>query len=235
MQLRFRDAKHARILQNLLALAAVFIIILQLLSLSRCNSNVFHPSPRVHSSGATDKPAAAAGSPSAKDAISMFPGSPNGWKSVLVFVGNSTYLPPSRFNPFTQPPRPGAKWTGQEFQDETIAEIFSGRPGFFLDLASNDAMHLSNSYTLETQFGWKGICVEANIEYLWGLAHRKCTVVSAVMFGITNDRVEFTVNMKDPVVGGIVQGGKHPGGGVETKEFPTLSLSDLLDYMNAPR
>ena len=66
------------------------------------------------------------------------------------------------------------------------------RGGYFLDLAAHDAMHLSNTYSLEAMFGWGGLCVEANyMNYLWGLAHRRCTVVAAAVWKDTNVQLPF--------------------------------------------
>lgn len=46
-------------------------------------------------------------------------------------------------------------------QDEVVIDILGHkRGGFFLDLAANDAMHLSNTYSLETMFDWGGLCIE---------------------------------------------------------------------------
>lgn len=35
--------------------------------------------------------------------------------------------------------------------------------GFFLDLAANEPVVLSNTRTLERDFGFKGICIEVNV------------------------------------------------------------------------
>lgn len=55
------------------------------------------------------------------------------------------------------------------------------RRRFFVDLAANDAVGLSNSLLLEAS-GWDGLCIEANPIYWYGLARwRSCTVVGAVV------------------------------------------------------
>ena len=54
--------------------------------------------------------------------------------------------------------------------------------GYFVDLAANDAVTLSNSYTLEQQYGWKGLCVEPNPEYHTRLLQiRSCEVIAAAV------------------------------------------------------
>lgn len=54
---------------------------------------------------------------------------------------------------------------------------------FFVDLASNDALELSNTYLLE-KHGWDGICLEPNPIYWYDLAsYRTCTIVGAFVGG----------------------------------------------------
>ena len=36
------------------------------------------------------------------------------------------------------------------------------RGGYFVDLAANDPVRLSNSKTLEAEFGWSGLCIEGD-------------------------------------------------------------------------
>ena len=49
-------------------------------------------------------------------------------------------------------------------------------------MAANDAVIFSNSYTLEQQYGWKGICVEPNPEYHPRLLQlRSCEVIAAAV------------------------------------------------------
>ena len=38
----------------------------------------------------------------------------------------------------------------------------TGRPRYFVDLAANHAIYLSNTRSLERDHGWEGTCIEAN-------------------------------------------------------------------------
>jgi hypothetical protein len=38
--------------------------------------------------------------------------------------------------------------------------------GFFVDLAAYDAVAYSNSYVLERDYGWSGICVEPQAKHI---------------------------------------------------------------------
>ena len=56
-------------------------------------------------------------------------------------------------------------------KDRTAAKLLrSKRGGFFLDLAANEPVVLSNTRSLERDLGWKGVCIEANPFYWQGLA-----------------------------------------------------------------
>jgi hypothetical protein len=150
----------------------------------------------------------------------------SGWKTISVFVGNSTYGKPKA-------------WNSQVGQDQTIARIFGGKKnGFFVDLAANDAVELSNTLSLEQTFNWKGLCIEANSEYMWGLAHRKCRVVWAVTWNITGGIVEFAEHPQSlpGVLGGVVSSetDNKPGRPGTITNFPTTSLEDIFTYSGVP-
>lgn len=52
------------------------------------------------------------------------------------------------------------------------------RPGIFVDLATNDAISISNTYFLETCLGWSGLCIEPNSFYQSKIIeHRSCELI----------------------------------------------------------
>lgn len=153
-----------------------------------------------------------------------------GWKIVKVFVGNTTY-------------GNGRQWYSQVGQDKTVCEIFElihghCKQGFFLDLAANDASSLSNTKALEDHYNWTGICIEANFEYTWGLAHRKCDVYQAIVSANTGDMVEFVEhpNGKPGWAGGIVSNKTDNKIGVNGNKVvrQATSLVDILHQSQAP-
>lgn len=74
-----------------------------------------------------------------------------------------------------------------------------GPNGYFIDLAANDAKDWTNTLALENH-GWNGLCIEPNPGYWYGLSHRKCTVVGALVGGAKEKvKVKFR-----GVYGGIV-------------------------------
>lgn len=50
-------------------------------------------------------------------------------------------------------------------QDQWVLTQLNGkRNGTFVDIGAHDGKHFSNTYMLEKEYGWTGVCVEANCE-----------------------------------------------------------------------
>jgi hypothetical protein len=106
---------------------------------------------------------------------------------------------------------------------------------YFVDLAANDAISLSNTYKLE-QLGWDGLCIEPNPMYWYRLSHRKCAVAGAFVGGKT-DMQQVDVSLSNDVFGGII------GDGFDNKEDDekkketrfTVSIKSLFQKFNVPK
>jgi hypothetical protein len=101
----------------------------------------------------------------------------NGWTTIQVFRGVSAARPND------------SVWHSQAHQDELVFSLLRNKTdGYFVDLAANDATQLSNTYSLERDWGWKGVCIEPNPIYWQNLtAFRSCTKIAAV---VGNKRLE---------------------------------------------
>jgi hypothetical protein len=65
----------------------------------------------------------------------------DGWRQIDVFYGTA--------------PTTSQQWFSQAAQDELVIGLLRGkRDGYFVDLAANDALLLSNTYALEQRYGW---------------------------------------------------------------------------------
>ena len=125
-----------------------------------------------------------------------------------------------------------ANWTSQVRQDRTVAYLMDGkRQGYFVDLAANDAVHLSNTLTLENVFGWTGLCIEANPEYFEGLNFRRCRVVHAVVGQQNYDKVQFAFQGSG---GGLVGSGFDNKGGAAAVEVGTVSINQIFQDLQVP-
>lgn len=110
-----------------------------------------------------------------------------GWHPINVYYGEKSGLKEG-----------DRRWFSQVHQDRVVIDLL-GNQGYFVDLASNDAKDFSNTLALEKQ-GWDGLCIEPNPGYWYGLSHRKCTVVGALV-GATHQKVNVKFR---GVFGGIV-------------------------------
>mmetsp|Transcript_7744 Transcript_7744/g.8553 ORF Transcript_7744/g.8553 Transcript_7744/m.8553 type:complete len:343 (+) Transcript_7744:73-1101(+) len=134
----------------------------------------------------------------------------DGWHQINVFYGDRAGMLVNR----------RTKWSSQILQDSTVYRYLHDlEGGYFVDLAANDATMISNSYALEKNHNWKGICIEANSKYWARLAFRKCQVIGAVVGHTRMEAIEFNFgpkrssqvvyhhqNVDRGVYGGIVYG-----------------------------
>jgi FkbM family methyltransferase len=116
------------------------------------------------------------------------------------------------------------------------------RGGFFVEFGATNGILLSNSYLLETEFGWNGICAEPNPDFFAQLRkNRLCTVSPACIGPVTGEEVEFVLA---DVFGGMLrdidkdehQATRETYRNVgATTRFTTISLHDFLVEHQAPR
>jgi hypothetical protein len=70
-----------------------------------------------------------------------------GWSTIQVFYGDQSLLHDAA----------AGGWHSQVKQDQVVAALLRNkRDGFFVDLASNDAVSLSNTFALEQRLNWNG-------------------------------------------------------------------------------
>jgi hypothetical protein len=134
-----------------------------------------------------EAPVAVASVPSQPGVRSVAKEAP-GWHPIHVFYGEKSGLQED----------PSQEFYAQVRQDQVLLDLI-GDNGYFIDLASNDAKEFSNTLVLE-RHGWNGLCIEPNPGYWYGLSHRKCTVVGALV-GATREQVQVKFR---GVYGGIV-------------------------------
>lgn len=165
-----------------------------------------------------------------------------GWKNIHVFYGDSSHM----FDA-TDLPTPyfqANKWFSQYRQDEIVSKLLRGkRGGYFIDLAANDPVRISNTYALETNFDWHGLCLEPNPIYWTGLSYRKCHVVAAIIGNRTMEEISFRFPRNKAPKGGIVGDGfdnkndqwneGHPRFTISLLEvFKKFQVPTVIDYIS---
>jgi FkbM family methyltransferase len=108
--------------------------------------------------------------------------------------------------------------------------------GFFLDVGAYDGLHLSNTYALERNLNWNGICIEADSETFDKLKRNRSCCCINICVGKSEGEVEFITGR------GPYSGSKDKRRDIEirddigttTRVIPTLPLNQILDQHGAP-
>lgn len=128
-------------------------------------------------------------------------------------------------------------------QDLMVLEKYKNkRNGFFVDIGASDGISLSNTYLLEKEFDWKGICVEPiPSKYELLLKNRpnsKCS--SKATYHTSGLNVKFNIANGCDLFSGIDETltcEKHKEWIDKDKtviDIETVTLTNLLDLNNAP-
>jgi hypothetical protein len=133
-------------------------------------------------------------------------------------------------------------FTSQKGQDEWVVDIFDRKTnGFFVDLAAQRAKIDNNTYVLEKDLNWNGICIEPNPKYKQELTReRSCYLCDCVIDYKNDNIVKFRTDNEG--CGGIVdedtdnnyrvRGDQLKSATIDTKKTKTLEY--VLDKYDAP-
>lgn len=116
------------------------------------------------------------------------------------------------------------------------------RGGYFVEFGATDGIQLSNTFLLETEFGWTGLCAEPNPHYFEQLQqNRRCTVSSDCILGETGRDVEFVLADEFGSVVDFMDSDKHAERRAAFRNegrvlrMTSISLDDFLEKHGAPR
>lgn len=131
-------------------------------------------------------------------------------------------------------------------QDKFIDEYFNQQNNLvFLDIGAHDGVTLSNTYFLETERNWTGICVEAQpTEFAKLLQNRKCKCINIAVANFEGE-IDFTcVDGYANMLSGISQDYNEShrnrilrevnshGGSINTIKIQAKKLQSILDEYN---
>ena len=169
----------------------------------------------------------------------------DGWKQINVFYGKPDHL---------QVGGEKKQWFSQAKQDETVWNFLGQlEGGYFVDLAANDATVLSNSFSLERNHGWNGLCLEANPKYWSRLAYRQCIVVGAIVGSKRMEEIQFNFGKRESMqvpVGVPEMDDKGTLGGIVDEKFDnrnpnenrnviakryTVTLAEIFERHHVPK
>lgn len=116
------------------------------------------------------------------------------------------------------------------------------RDGYFVEFGATDGILLSNTYLLEKEFGWKGLCSEPNPKYFKSLvSNRHCTVSDACISGATGEMVSFIMANEFGGISDFANEDNHKSkrdayvDNGFVVELTTISLHDFLIDNDAPK
>jgi FkbM family methyltransferase len=128
-------------------------------------------------------------------------------------------------------------------QDLNVIKFYNGKKdGFFIEIGANDGISLSNTYLLEKEYNWKGICCEPNPFVFQNLIvnRSKSICCPEAVYNSSDNYIIFKLK-NNSLLSGI---SNHI---IETKKFifnqktknklvqvKTISLLDLLNKYNCP-
>ena len=125
-------------------------------------------------------------------------------------------------------------------QDIYVTRILKEkRDGYFVEIGANNGYIMSNTYLLEKNYGWKGICVEATPYKITELTNNRpnAICISNAVYSESNLELDFTINMFD-ILNVITEYAEiavdflNQSG--EIIKVNTKCLTDILNENNAP-
>lgn len=113
--------------------------------------------------------------------------------------------------------------------------------GYFVEVGASDGIKLSNTYVLETSYGWTGLCIEPDLSAYENLVkNRKCKCSNDLIGKLTGENFEF---VHANSFGGILDfacADNHSEKRISfkkigrTSQLTTISLDDELSKYNSP-
>jgi FkbM family methyltransferase len=121
-----------------------------------------------------------------------------------------------------------------------LSELDCKTGGYFVEFGATNGVDLSNTYLLETKFGWTGILAEpAKVWHDALVANRKCCISFDCIWSKSHEELEFNeVGAADlSTIDVFSNGDEHAKTRTEGKKYNvyTCSLLDLLRKYKAPK
>jgi FkbM family methyltransferase len=127
-------------------------------------------------------------------------------------------------------------------QDLAVLKHYKNkRSGYFVEIGASDGIAFSNTYLLEKEFGWKGVCVEALPEKFKQLCKNRPTAVciEKAVFNRSNLTLKFDIAHSFDMLSGISEyiterWSERVKLNCTTIDVKTITLTELLNEAKAP-
>jgi FkbM family methyltransferase len=127
----------------------------------------------------------------------------------------------------------GTKFTSQVGQDKWVCKQLQYKDnGIFLDIGAYDGKTLSNTYFLEKELGWTGVCVEPGVEEFLKLKRiRDCVCVHKAIY---NDNIPVLMDSSE-MLRGIKKHLQCPPKEDDQYEIQAITMKTLLETYSIPK
>jgi FkbM family methyltransferase len=125
-------------------------------------------------------------------------------------------------------------------QDLKCIEFFNNKKdGFFVDVGAHNGVTFSNTYLLEKEYNWTGICVEPIKDVFDKLIkNRNCICKNTGIYDKTGEVTFSIIEGSNEMLSGITEDINHHKAIVEKEgksiTIPTITFTELLDEAQAP-
>jgi FkbM family methyltransferase len=131
--------------------------------------------------------------------------------------------------------------TSQLGQDMDVLKFYNNKEGgFFVDIGANDGIEFSNTFLLERNYEWKGICAEPNPEVFKLLVKNRPNSLccDAAIYSLSYKNLLFDVANNYDLMSGLSDHldvhKEYVNRDKKQIVVKTLTLTDLLDKAKAP-
>lgn len=105
--------------------------------------------------------------------------------------------------------------------------------GYFVEFGASDGITINNTFLLEKEYQWQGLCLEPiPNQYEKLIKNRKCHCDNRVIYEKSNNKVSFQINQNSIDESKIVIEEKNNNDVIEVE---TVTLEDALREYNAPK
>lgn len=125
-------------------------------------------------------------------------------------------------------------------QDIYVTRILKEkRDGYFVEVGANNGYLMSNTYLLEKNYGWKGICIEATPDKIQELQNNRpnAICIESAVYSESDLEIEFSTSVID-IFNVITEYAEDAVDFLNQSStlimVTTLSLTDILNEKNAP-
>lgn len=127
--------------------------------------------------------------------------------------------------------------SNSQLDQEFAALAASGmkRGGFFVEFGATDGITLSNTFFLESEWGWQGILAEPGLEWQARLRQNRTANISPdAVWNVTGEKLSFVESGELSTLSDFRKADHHQRSG-RTYQVNTISFSDLLVKYKAPK